>query len=145
MGKGGDAIEKNVIVNQKVDNFYSKTLIPPENGGTHRDGFYHSEIDEPHALRRKEILKKYPEIQSLFGSDIRPLPFVLLIMFSQLYLGIYGIIYITITSLFISSSIICRVFFQKLVQYIFLFGCMDLWRCCKSFTLIDDSRSYPII
>lgn len=88
MGRGGEAIKKTKVkVTDNNDNFYSKTLIPPENGGTHRNDFYHSEIDEPHALRRKEILKKYPEIQALFGSDIRPLPFVLLIIFSQLYLG----------------------------------------------------------
>lgn len=44
-------------------------------------------IHQPHASRRKEILKKYPEIEQLFGPDIRPLPVVLLVIASQLYLA----------------------------------------------------------
>lgn len=49
--------------------------------------FFRSETTEPHSKNRKKILEKYPEIEKLFGNDIRPVPFVILIVFSQLYLS----------------------------------------------------------
>lgn len=52
-----------------------------------RSDFHISYTDEPHATRRKQILAKHPEIESLYGPDMRPLPFVLCIIASQLYLG----------------------------------------------------------
>lgn len=42
---------------------------------------------QPHASRRREIIKKYPQIEELYGPDIRPLPYVLAIMASQLYIA----------------------------------------------------------
>lgn len=52
-----------------------------------RTDFYTSETDEPHATRRRVILEKHPEIETLFGPDIRPFPVVILIILSQLYLA----------------------------------------------------------
>lgn len=43
--------------------------------------------DEPHATRRKQILAKYPQMETLYGPDIRPLPVVLLLIASQLYIA----------------------------------------------------------
>jgi sphingolipid delta-4 desaturase len=49
-----------------------------------RDNFHFSPSEEPHAQRRKEILAKHPEIQELFEPDIRPVPYVVAIIFSQI-------------------------------------------------------------
>jgi len=46
--------------------------------------FTWQESDEPHATRRKEILKKYPEIQSLFTKEPRTALVILFIFFSQM-------------------------------------------------------------
>ena len=61
----------------------------PEKGEKMRKAFIFSEEKEPHIVRQKEILKKYPEIQKLFGSDWRPAPFVILIVVIQLTLAYY--------------------------------------------------------
>ena len=52
-----------------------------------RVDFYRSFTDEPHATRRKQILEKHPEIESLFGYDNRPIPFVIAIVVSQLFVA----------------------------------------------------------
>jgi sphingolipid delta-4 desaturase len=46
--------------------------------------------DEPHFSRRKEILKKYPQIKELYGPDIRLLPSILCIMAAQFSLAYYA-------------------------------------------------------
>ncbi|CAB9512345.1 Sphingolipid delta(4)-desaturase DES1 [Seminavis robusta] len=46
--------------------------------------------DEPHFSRRKEILKKHPEIKQLYGPDIRLLPSILVIVTVQLALSLYA-------------------------------------------------------
>lgn len=55
--------------------------------GKMRTDFFVSYTDEPHVTRRKLILAKHPEIAELFKPDIRPVPFVLLLIASQLYLS----------------------------------------------------------
>ena len=56
---------------------------------TNRTDYYRSKTDEPHITRRKEILKAHPEIETLFGPDIRPVPYVLMIMATQLSLAYF--------------------------------------------------------
>ena len=46
--------------------------------------------DEPHFSRRKEILKKYPQIKELYGPDIRLLPSMLAICAAQLALSVFA-------------------------------------------------------
>jgi len=46
--------------------------------------------DEPHFSRRKEILKKYPQIKQLYGPDIRLLPAMLAISAAQLALSVFA-------------------------------------------------------
>jgi sphingolipid delta-4 desaturase len=54
-----------------------------------REDFVYVNTDEPHSVRRKQILEKYPEIEKLFGYDMRPAPFVVAIVASQLALAYY--------------------------------------------------------
>ncbi|CAF2860061.1 unnamed protein product [Rotaria sp. Silwood2] len=51
--------------------------------------FYHVYTDEPHATRRKEILKKYPEIKQLMGHDWYMSIQVIISVFIQIILAIY--------------------------------------------------------
>jgi sphingolipid delta-4 desaturase len=54
-----------------------------------RTTFYRSEETEPHIIRRKQILEKYPEIENLFGNDPRPAPIVVAMVISQLAIAYY--------------------------------------------------------
>eukprot|EP01041_Mallomonas_annulata_P012536 gene12536-26409_t len=54
-----------------------------------RTEFFRSYTDEPHATRRKLIKAAHPDIEHLFEPDIRPVPFVLLIILSQLLISYY--------------------------------------------------------
>lgn len=49
--------------------------------------FTWSETDEPHATRRREILKKHPEIAELFGPEPLTLPIVLFMCSIQFYVA----------------------------------------------------------
>ncbi|CAF0940304.1 unnamed protein product [Adineta ricciae] len=51
--------------------------------------FYHSYTDEPHATRRKEMLKKYPEIKQLMGHDWRMAVQVVLTVLIQIIVSIF--------------------------------------------------------
>lgn len=61
----------------------------PEKDEGMRKGFIYSEEREPHIVRNKEILKKYPEIQKLYGSDWRPAPFAVALVVIQITLAYY--------------------------------------------------------
>ena len=54
-----------------------------------RHEFFGSSEREPHIGRRKLILEKHPEIAELFKPDSRPIPYVLLIIASQLLVAYY--------------------------------------------------------
>lgn len=54
-----------------------------------REDFVYVSTDEPHSVRRKQILEKHPEIEKLFGYDMRPAPIVLAVIASQLTLAYY--------------------------------------------------------
>jgi sphingolipid 4-desaturase/C4-monooxygenase len=70
MGKGGDATLKGTVTSPSDDDsttLIKTTTIVDTTITKHENDFYWSTNDEPHATRRKLILKKYPEIQSLYG------------------------------------------------------------------------------
>jgi sphingolipid delta-4 desaturase len=54
-----------------------------------RPEFQYVETGEPHAIRRKEILKKYPEIRKLFGYDPRQAITTILVVLAQLGLAYF--------------------------------------------------------
>jgi sphingolipid delta-4 desaturase len=83
MGKGGDASKQ--VVEGKTD-------------------FFRSTADEPHSIRRKQILEKHPEIAELFGHDSRPIPFVIALILSQLFLA-YMTKYMNWTVFFLTAWI----------------------------------------
>jgi len=58
MGRGGDGASS------------LKTPIPVA-APTPRDDFFWDDKDEPHATRRKEIIKAHPEVRQLFGHEWR--------------------------------------------------------------------------
>lgn len=76
MGKGG---ARNVGKN--TSHGVNESTVGP------REDYYHSYSDEPHVTRRKLILEKHPEIKKLFGNDIRVVPFVVAMVFTQLYMA----------------------------------------------------------
>lgn len=54
-----------------------------------RKDYHRSYVDEPHVGRRKVILEKYPEIETLFGPDPRPIPYAIALVIAQLILSYY--------------------------------------------------------
>lgn len=54
-----------------------------------RKEFFTSSEKEPHVVRRSLILEKHPEIAELFKPDSRPVPYVLLIIASQLMVAYF--------------------------------------------------------
>lgn len=62
------------------------TLFQP----TTKHDFTVVDSDEPHLVRRKEILKKYPQIKELYGPDMRLLPSILAIAAVQFSLCLFA-------------------------------------------------------
>jgi len=54
------------------------------------DNFHIAEGEEPHIVRRKQILAKYPEIEQLFGYDNGPIPYVIAAVMAQLAIASYA-------------------------------------------------------
>mmetsp|Transcript_15517 Transcript_15517/g.34258 ORF Transcript_15517/g.34258 Transcript_15517/m.34258 type:complete len:328 (-) Transcript_15517:289-1272(-) len=57
---------------------------------SNRHDFYRSLKDEPHVVRRREILKAHPEIEQLFGPDWRMAPFATAMVVTNLVLASYA-------------------------------------------------------
>ncbi|KAI7872733.1 fatty acid desaturase-domain-containing protein [Spinellus fusiger] len=53
------------------------------------DGFAHETMDEPHLKRKQTILHDHPEIEKLYGTDIRTLYVTVAITITQLTLAYY--------------------------------------------------------
>ena len=60
-----------------------------DSGSRLRKDFYRSDEGEPHRVRRDAILKAHPEIEALYGYEPRVVPFVLVIIASQLAIAYY--------------------------------------------------------
>lgn len=60
------------------------TILPSPNLVRGNDGFLWSESSEPHAARRREMLKKYPEIKALYGPCPRTKYFCTAMVVAQL-------------------------------------------------------------
>ena len=54
-----------------------------------RETFHERDVEEPHVIRRRQILEKHPEIESLYGYDIRPALITPFIIVSQIALSYY--------------------------------------------------------
>lgn len=52
-----------------------------------QNGFAKTESIDPHVLRRREILQKYPEVKKLFGRDRSTALFITLMVFAQLFIA----------------------------------------------------------
>jgi sphingolipid delta-4 desaturase len=52
-----------------------------------RDDFFYASPKEPHNVRRKKILEAHPDMEKLYGHDSRPVPYVVLMVFTMLTLA----------------------------------------------------------
>ncbi|MDD5360841.1 MAG: fatty acid desaturase [Ignavibacteria bacterium] len=70
--------------------------------------FYWSDTREPHLERRKEILKKYPQVKTLIGQNRRLIPATLFLVISQLVIALFinkfDLPILIITAYFIGST-----------------------------------------
>lgn len=78
-GRGGERAASSKV---------AETVYPVEGDGNRKE-FVYSEEAEPHKIRRKAILDRYPEIRDLEGSDWRPAPLSVLLVLSQLLIAYY--------------------------------------------------------
>lgn len=81
MGKGGAKKQAGAVEEKVISHEVNEPTLGP------REDYFHSYSDEPHVTRRKLILAKHPEIADLFGNDPRVIPFVIGLVFLQLYIA----------------------------------------------------------
>ena len=86
MGKGGNLTSVSNSSVSSVSNVNNSNKTSSKS----RTNFFESKTGEPHALRRRQILKAHPEIELLYGPDWRPAPVAVLMIISQLVLSYYS-------------------------------------------------------
>jgi sphingolipid delta-4 desaturase len=82
LSEAADTLDSSPISSMTVE-------VAPTPSRQRRTEFYRSTEDEPHILRRKQILEKHPEIEKLFGHDSRPVPIVICLVLSQVAIAYF--------------------------------------------------------
>jgi len=89
MGKGGSASAKGVDQLNGSASWAARAVKPAEKLEA-REDFIWDTTDEPHASRRKEIMKAHPEVKQLFGHEWRSKYLcTFLLIIPQIVLAVY--------------------------------------------------------
>ena len=115
MGKGGSASAKGVDQLNGSASWAARAIKPAEKLEA-REDFIWDTTDEPHASRRKEIMKAHPEVKQLFGHEWRSKYLcTFLLIIPQIFLSVYTVDFSWPTYLFVAY-----VFGATITQALFL-------------------------